>query len=139
MKKSTLRSTSIGACLLDQLTLTGLAGRLANSAPYCSSITKGKMRKTKFEIRLEMLVWVGVLILLTHTAYAGRLESAARNAQSTVLQIAQVSSGIGIGLGAIFYQIGFSQVGRQILISALIGVFATVGGPAIISAIQSLF
>lgn len=97
------------------------------------------MKKSILENVLECLVWIGLIVLIGEAAHAGRLESAAKNAQSTILQIAQVSSGIGIGLGAIFYQIGFSQVGKQILISALIGVFATVGGPAIISAIQGLF
>lgn len=78
-------------------------------------------------------------MLLTDSALASRLESAAKNAQSSVITIAQVTSGIGIALGGILMSVGWSSAGRTILGGAVVGVFASFGGPALIDFIREIF
>lgn len=72
-------------------------------------------------------------------ALASRLTAAASNAQSSVVAIAQITSTIGIALGGMLLSVGWSSVGRQVLGGAVVGAFASFGGPALIDFVRSMF
>ncbi len=80
-----------------------------------------------------------ILLLLTDQALASRLEAAAKNAQSSIIAIAQITSSIGIALGGILMSVGWSSAGRTILGGGVIGVFASFGGPALIDFVREIF
>ena len=80
-----------------------------------------------------------LLLLLTDQALASRLETAAKNAQSSVITIAQITSTIGIALGGILMSVGWGSVGKSVLGGAVIGVFASFGGPALIDFVREMF
>lgn len=89
--------------------------------------------------RYAVFLQTTALLLLTDQALASRLEAAAKNAQSSVITIAQITSTIGIALGGILMSVGWGSVGRNVLMGALIGVFASFGGPALIDFVRELF
>lgn len=80
-----------------------------------------------------------LLLTLTHPAFATRLEEAAQRGQSIVISVGQITAVIGIVLGGIALSIGFSQAGKMLLISGLIGAAATFGGPAMIDLLREVF
>ena len=80
-----------------------------------------------------------LLLLASDAALASRLESAAKNAQSSVTTIAQITSGIGIALGGILMSVGWGNAGRTVLGGGLVGAFASFGGPAVIDFVRGLF
>ena len=91
------------------------------------------MKHTKDQIVLVLL------LLASDAALASRLESAAKNAQSSILTIAQITSGIGIALGGILMSVGWGNAGRTVLGGGLVGAFASFGGPAIIDFVRGIF
>lgn len=80
-----------------------------------------------------------MILILSHSALASRLEEAALRGQSIVISIGQVTAVIGIVLGGIALSIGMANVGRMILMSGIIGAAATFGGPAIIDVVKEIF
>ena len=94
-------------------------------------------RFTNFSIFL-LLIGMG-LCLFIDSVEARSLEQAARSAKDQIMILAQICSGVAIGLGALAFSIGWAQAGRTILISGIVGVFLTVGGPALIQIIQAIF
>lgn len=79
------------------------------------------------------------IILLSDPALANRLQAAAEKGRSTVMIAAQTGSVIGIVAGGLLMTIGATQVGKQVLLSGVIGAFAIFGGPALIEVIRSVF
>lgn len=79
------------------------------------------------------------ILLLTHPAFANRLEEAAVRGQSIVISIGQVTAVIGIVLGGIALSIGMANVGKMVLMSGIIGAAATFGGPAMIDVLKEIF
>ncbi len=79
------------------------------------------------------------LLFFEQEALANRLVQAASSATSSMMTLAQATSGVAFALGAIMYHFGASQAGRQILIGGVIGLSATFGGPAIIELLRGIF
>ncbi len=79
------------------------------------------------------------LLIISHPAFASRLEEAAMRGQSIVISIGQTTAVIGIVLGGIAMSVGMMNVGKMILVSGVIGAAATFGGPAIIDLMQDIF
>ena len=79
------------------------------------------------------------LLFASEPAIASRLEAAARNAQASVVTIAQITSTIGIALGGLLMSVGWSGAGRQVLGGGVVGAFASFGGPALIDFVRSVF
>lgn len=91
-------------------------------------------------IRWDLLVLIGLVVLVAvDSALASRLESAARNAQASVVSIAQITSTIGIALGGLLMSVGWAGAGRQVLGGGVVGAFASFGGPALIDFVRSVF
>lgn len=85
------------------------------------------------------IIYVGLITLLSNPVFASRLEEAASRGQSLVISIGQITAVIGIVIGGIAMSIGFSNAGKMLLMSGLIGAAATFGGPAIIDAAREIF
>ena len=79
------------------------------------------------------------LLIVTHPAFANRLEEAAQRGQSMVISIGQITAVIGIVLGGIAMSIGMANVGKMVLMSGMIGAAATFGGPAVIDLLREIF
>lgn len=90
-------------------------------------------------VRLENFVLVSSVLLFSDAAFANRLQAAAEKGKSTVMIAAQTGSVIGIVVGGLLMTIGATQIGKQVLISGVIGAFAIFGGPALIEVIRSVF
>ena len=118
---------------------------LHQSTRKAARLNFGQLIEENHERALRYRSLVGRLLLFAFIAgaagiaHASRLESAASSAQGTITSIAQISSGIGIAVGGFLMSIGWSSAGRQVLIGAAIGAFASFGGPAVIEAVRSLF
>jgi hypothetical protein len=91
-------------------------------------------------LRWDLFLLIGLVALVAvDSALASRLEAAARNAQTSVIAIAQITSTIGIALGGALMSVGWSQAGRQVLGGGVVGAFASFGGPALIDFVRSVF
>lgn len=91
-------------------------------------------------IRKIMNILIIVLVnILTHQAFANRLQEAAQRGQSIVISIGQITAVIGIVLGGIALSIGMAGLGRMVLMSGIIGAAATFGGPALIDMMKEIF
>lgn len=80
-----------------------------------------------------------ILLLVTHPAFANRLQEAAQRGQSIVISIGQITAVIGIVLGGIALSIGMANLGKMVLMSGVIGAAATFGGPALIDMLKEVF
>lgn len=94
------------------------------------------MKKLK---QYKDLIIFASLLVITHPAFASRLEEAAQRGQSIVISIGQITAVIGIVLGGIALSIGMAQAGRMALMSGVIGAAATFGGPAVIDMMKEIF
>lgn len=89
--------------------------------------------------RIYQYIFMSMLLVAAHPAFASRLEEAAQRGQSIVISIGQVTAVIGIVLGGIAMSIGMANLGRMVLMSGVIGAAATFGGPAIIDMLKEVF
>lgn len=80
-----------------------------------------------------------ILLVITHPAFANRLEEAAVRGQSIVISVGQITAVIGIVLGGIAMSIGMANIGKMVLMSGVIGAAATFGGPALIDVMKEIF
>ncbi|GIL17053.1 MAG: hypothetical protein BroJett040_08040 [Oligoflexia bacterium] len=94
------------------------------------------MKQLKYTFHLML---AGLLLTITHPAFATRLEEAAMRGQSIVISIGQITAVVGIVLGGISMSIGMANIGKMVLISGIIGAAATFGGPAIIDVLKEIF
>lgn len=90
-------------------------------------------------IRIYTFVLSLGLLLITHPAFANRLQEAAQRGQSIVISIGQITAVIGIVLGGIALSIGMANLGKMVLMSGVIGAAATFGGPALIDMLKEVF
>jgi hypothetical protein len=79
-----------------------------------------------------------VSTLLSEPGLANRLEQVAMRSSSMLMTVGQATSVIGILLGGIFMSLGMGQIGKMILVSALLGAACVFGGPAIIEFIRTM-
>lgn len=98
-----------------------------------------KTKELREHAPLALALVALVVLIGVEPALANRLEQAAEKSRSMVLSIGQITSVIGIVVGGIFYSIGATGLGRNILTGGFIGAIATIGGPAIISFIRDAF
>ncbi len=89
--------------------------------------------------KTTLFVLFAVSILVAEPALANRLQEAAQTGSSTVMNIARALSVIGLAIGGGMMSVGWGQMGKQVLGGAVIGIFATFGGPAFIDMIKSIF
>lgn len=89
--------------------------------------------------RVYQICLTAFLVVLTHPAFASRLEEAALRGQSIIISIGQITAVIGIVLGGIALSIGMANVGRMVLMSGVVGAAATFGGPAVIDMLKEIF
>jgi len=85
------------------------------------------------------LTIAAILLVITHPAFANRLEEAAVRGQSIVISVGQITAVIGIVLGGIAMSIGMANIGKMVLMSGVIGAAATFGGPALIDVMKEIF
>jgi len=90
-------------------------------------------------MKIYNLCLTAIILVLSNSALANRLEEAAVRGQSIVISIGQVTAVIGIVLGGIALSIGMANVGRMVLMSGIIGAAATFGGPALIDVVKEIF
>lgn len=80
-----------------------------------------------------------IISLTLEPAMARDLVGAAQAAQSQLNRIGVAALGIGVTAGGILYVLGIAHIGRYVLISAVMGAFCILGGPAIISLLSKIF
>ncbi|HPI39344.1 MAG TPA: hypothetical protein PLJ21_00985 [Pseudobdellovibrionaceae bacterium] len=80
-----------------------------------------------------------LLSIITHPAFANRLQAAAQRGKTEVMLIAQTGSVIGIVAGGLLMSLGAGQLGKMVLVSGIVGAAAIFGGPALIEVMRSIF
>jgi hypothetical protein len=80
-----------------------------------------------------------ISLFSTDPAMANRLADAAVQGQSLVLTIAQATSVIGIAVGGILMSVGWGSAGKATLGGGVVGAFASIGAPAMISFVKEVF
>lgn len=88
---------------------------------------------------MRALSFMLLLLIITAQVFARDLVESAQSAQAMFNRIGIASISIGITVGGILYAIGAATIGRMLLISGLVGAFAILAAPAIISAIGRIF
>ena len=84
-------------------------------------------------------ILMGAILVVTHPAFASRLEEAAQRGQSIIISVGQITAVIGIVLGGIAMSVGMANFGRMILMSGVIGAAATFGGPVVVDLMKEIF
>ena len=90
--------------------------------------------------RLVLLIALsGAVVAASQIANARDLVEAAQSAQSMFNRIGVAAVGIGLTLGGILFAVGASQMGRNVIVSGLVGACAILGAPALVNLIGRIF
>lgn len=90
-------------------------------------------------MKIYLYILLLIIFFTLDPAFASRLESAAVNAKASIMTIAQITAGLSIGAGAIFYSLGIAQIARGLIIGGAIGIVATFGSEALTEWLSTIF